>query len=58
MAQLVERLTLDFDSGHALMVRGIEPRVGLCANSMEPAWDSLSLPLPALVYMCALPLSK
>ena len=45
MAQSVERLTHDFGSGHDLTVRGIEPHVGLCADSMEPAWDSLSLSL-------------
>ena len=44
-AQSVERLTLDFGSGHNLMVPGIEPRTGLCADSMEPAWDSLCLAL-------------
>ena len=31
MAQSVERLTLDFGLGHGLMVRRIEPHVGLCA---------------------------
>ena len=41
MAQLVKRLTLDFGSGHDLMVRGIEPPVWLSADSMESAWDSL-----------------
>ena len=48
MAQSVKRLTLDFGSGHDLMVRGIEPRVGLCADSVEPAWDFLSLSLLSL----------
>ena len=42
MAQLVKHLTLDCSSDHDLVVRGIEPRVGPCADSMEPAWDSLS----------------
>ena len=37
VALSVERPTLDFSSGHALMVRGIEP----CDGSAEPAWDSL-----------------
>ena len=34
----------DFGSGHGLMVRGFEPRVGLCADSSEPdpALDSVS----------------
>ena len=50
MAQSVKHLTLGFGSGHDLMVCGIEPHVRLCADSEEPAWDSLflllSLPLP------------
>ena len=45
MAQLVKHPTLDFGSGHDLAVRGIEPHVGLQADSAEPAWDSLSLSL-------------
>ena len=45
MAQSVGHLTLDFGSGHDLPVRGFEPHVGLCADGVEPAWDSLSLPL-------------
>ena len=45
MAQSVKHLTLDFDSGHDLTVRGFEPHIGLCADSAEPAWDFLSLPL-------------
>ena len=42
MAQSVEPLTLDFGSGHDLTVHGFEPRVGLCADSAELAWDFLS----------------
>ena len=42
MVQLVERLTLDFGSGHDLLVRGFEAPGGLHADGMEPAWDSLS----------------
>ena len=41
------------DSGHDLMVREFEPRVGLRADSAEPASDSLSPSLSA-----ALSLSK
>ena len=41
----VECLTLDFGSGHDLAVRGIEPRVALHVESVEPAWDSLCLSL-------------
>ena len=42
MAQSVKCPTLDFGSGHDLMVHGFKPRVGLCTDSIEPAWDSLS----------------
>ena len=42
MAQSVEHLTLDFGSGHDLVVRGIESHIRLCADGAEPAWDSLS----------------
>ena len=45
MAQLVERPTLDFGSDHDLTVREFEPHIGLCADSVKPAWDSVSLPL-------------
>ena len=49
MAQVVETLTLDFNSGHDLTVLGLEPHVGLHAVDTEPAWDSLSpsLSVPA-----------
>ena len=53
MAQSVEHLTLGFGSGHDLTVHEFEPRIGLCADSAEPAWDSfclsLSLPTPPLL---------
>ena len=42
VAQSVKCLTLGFGSGHDLAVRGFEPCNGLCADSMEPARDSLS----------------
>ena len=45
MAQSVKRLTLDLGSGHDLSVREFEPRIGLWADSVEPAWDSVSLSL-------------
>ena len=50
MAQSVRHLTLDFGSGHDLTVHEIEPRVGLCIDRTEPAWNPLSLPLPLLVF--------
>ena len=40
MAQSVRRLI--FGSGHDLTVRGFETRIGLCADSLEPALDSVS----------------
>ena len=39
---MLSHLTLDFRSGHDLTVRGIEPHLGLCADNVEPTWDSLS----------------
>ena len=44
-AQSIKRQTLDFSSGHDLRVCEFEHRIRLCADSMEPAWDPLSLPL-------------
>ena len=43
VAQSVKLPTLDFGSGHDLMVCGFELHVGLCVGSVEPAWDSLCL---------------
>ena len=34
--------TLDFGSGHDLTVPEVEAHVGLLADSVEPAWNSLS----------------
>ena len=54
MAQQVKCPTLDLGSGHDLTVHELEPHVGLCADSAESAWNSLSaslsapLPLPPL----------
>ena len=48
MVQLVKCPTLDFGSGHDLMVHEFEPHVRLCANSGESAWDSLSPVSPSL----------
>ena len=52
MAQSVKCLTLAFRSGHDLTVCELQPHVGLCADSAEPAWDSLcpslsAAPLPS-----------
>ena len=40
--QSVKRPALDFNSGHDLMVPGFKPYTGLCADSVEPAWNPLS----------------
>ena len=45
MVQSVKYPTLDFFSGHNLTVHGFQPQVKLSADSVEPVWDSLSLPL-------------
>ena len=47
MAQSVKHPILDLDSGHHLTVHEFEPRVGLCTDSEEPAWNSLSPSLSA-----------
>ena len=57
MTQLVKHLTLDFSSGHDLMVCEIEPQVMFCDDSMVPAWDSLSPSLFAPSVTCSLILS-
>ena len=59
MAQSVKCLAFDFGSGHDLAVHGSEPCIGLCADSTEPAWDSLppSLSTPPLLVL-ALSLSQ
>ena len=52
-AQLAKHLILDFDSGHDLTVHKFKPCIGLCSDSMEPAWDSLSptLSVPPLLVL-------
>ena len=59
MAQWVKHPTLELGSGHDLMVHGFQPHIGLCDDSMEPAWDSLSpsLSAPPLLTL-SLSLSK
>ena len=56
MAQSVKRPTLGFGPGHGPTVHEFEPQVGLCADSVEPAWDSLS-PSLSLPRPCSSPLS-
>ena len=43
VTESVKCLALDLGSGHDLMVHEFEPPVGVCTDSAEPAWDSLSL---------------
>ena len=47
VAQLVKCPALDIGSDHDLIVRGTEPCIGLCADTVDPAWDSLSPSLSA-----------
>ena len=47
VAQSVKCPTLDFSSGHNLMVHEFEPHVGFHADGVEPAWDSVSPSLSA-----------
>ena len=52
----------DFGSSHDLTVRGVEPRVGLCADGLEPGacfgfYVSLSFCLSPWSWMCTLSLS-
>ena len=52
LSRLSVRLLI-FGSGHDLTVHGIKPRIGLCADSAEPARDSLfpSLSAPPLLSL-------
>ena len=53
VAQSAKRPAPDSRSGHDLAVREFEPCIRLCANSREPAWDSL----PSVCSSPARPLS-
>ena len=44
MTQSVKHPTLDYGSGHDLTVCEFESHMGLCADSMDPAWNSLPAP--------------
>ena len=56
MTQSVKHPALGFGSGHDLTVRDLEPHIRLCADIMEPVWDSLSLSLSLSLPLCAPPL--
>ena len=59
MAQLVKHLSLDFGSGHDLLVHEIQPQVKLQADSATPASDSLFLSLcPSLARVLYLSQNK
>ena len=47
----MEHPTLDFDSSRDPTVCGFEPRIWLCADNAEPAWDSVSLCLSVSVSL-------
>ena len=49
MAHSVKHLTLGYGSGHDLTVCGFSPHIGLYTDSVESAWDSLSLSAPPLL---------
>ena len=54
MAQSVKRPTLNFSLGHDVTVHEFEPCIRLCAERVEPAWDSLSLPSLCPYSACSL----
>ena len=61
MAQSIKCLTLDFSSGHDYTVCGFKPHIMQCAESAEPALDSLSPSLfapPLLVFSLSLKINK
>ena len=57
VAQSIKCPTFDF-SGHDFMVHEFEPHIRLCADSVEPAWDSLSFPLSDPPHPLSLSLSQ
>ena len=59
VGQSVKCLTPDFSSGHD-MVCGFKTHIRLCADTVEPGWDSLSpsLSLPLPYSLLSLFLSK
>ena len=55
VARSVKHPTLGFGSGHDLMVHEFDPHGGLHADTMEPAWNSLSLSLSLSPSLCSSP---
>ena len=61
MAQSIKLPTLGFGSGHDLRVGKFETHIGLCIDSAEPAWNSLSsslCPSPTHMHMHSLKINK
>ena len=57
----VKHPTLGVSSSHDLMIHEFEPHIWLCADSVEPAWDSLSrslCPSPACSLFLCLQINK
>ena len=54
VAQSVKHLADDFGSGHDVIICGNEARIGLCADGVDPAWESLSPSpsAPPLLMLC------
>ena len=52
--QSFKQQTLGIGSGYDLLVRDFEPHTGLCADSTESAWDSVSLLSLLLPHSCLL----
>ena len=61
VAQSVKHPAIDVSSGPGLTVRGFKPRIRLCADSLEPASNSVSPSLslyPYPIHALSLSLSK
>ena len=61
VVQSVKPLTLDFGSSYDLTAYRFKPHVSLCADSVEPVWDSLSPSLsacPLLTLAVSLKMNK
>ena len=64
MAHSLKHLTLDPFSGHDLKIHVFNPHIRLyidglwvCANGVDPTWDSLSFPAPVVYTFLSLSLS-
>ena len=57
VAQSIKRPITGYGSGHDLIVHGFEPHIGLCADGVNPAWDSFSLPFLSAPIQLVCPLA-